>query len=82
MFESRAADHALSGSTTSKVFDMLSGVLTDVVGLAFVLYLAAAVVCILLALLLRVRGRLGHTSAERFSVTESIGRPAGRRVSR
>ncbi|WP_322759743.1 hypothetical protein [Frankia sp. Cr2] len=61
---------------------MLSGVLTDVVGLAFVLYLATGVACILLALLLRVRGRLRHTSAERVTATGSIGRPAGRRVSR
>ncbi len=80
MFVSRAADHALIGSTVSKIFYMLSDVLEEIVGLVFVLYLAAGVACIFLAIFLRARGRFARASTGRFTVAEKVGRPAGRRI--
>ncbi len=80
MFVSRAVDHALIGSAVSRVFHVLSDVLEEIVGLVFVLYLAAGVACIFLAIFLRARGRLARASTGRFTVAEKVGRPAGRRI--
>jgi GT2 family glycosyltransferase len=66
---SHSIGHTAAGDPAPKILDLLSGILTDVVGLVFTLYLTGGLACVSLACLQRSAGRPAASSAFVATVT-------------
>ncbi len=69
MSVSYAIDHTTARDAVPKILDVLSGALTDVVGLIFALYLTVGLACVLLAYLQRAAKRPAARAALVAAVT-------------